>query len=109
MISLRHAGLALVAAAAVAACSTYFATSLPVRYESDPRLPATMRNESGVGTTASINFDQRLITEEEAASAYLEAAQAILRRTPNVQASAIDEGKPITGRIPLPKKRPIAR
>src|SRR6476469_5022165 len=109
MISLRRAGLAIIAAAAVAACFTYFVTSLPVRYESDLRLPTTKRNVSGPDTTASISFDQRLATEEKAAAAYLEAASTILRRAPDARASAKDDGLPITGRIPLPKKCPIAR
>jgi len=109
MISLRLAALAILAAAAAAACLTYFVTSLPTRFEAAGRLPPTMPNVRGPDTTASTGFDQRLAAEEEAATAYLEAAQAILRRAPNAQASASSDELPITGRIPLPKRRPITR
>ena len=109
MISLRRAGLAIIAAAAVAACFAYFVTPLPVRCEADLRLLPTVRNVSGPDTTASTSFDQRPVTEEKAAAAYLEAAQAIPRRAPNARASASDDGLPITGRIPLPKGCPVAR
>ena len=37
------------------------------------------------------------------------AAEAIFRRAPNTRASARDDELPITGPIPLPKSRPIAR
>jgi hypothetical protein len=46
-----------------------------------------------------------LTEEEKAAEAYLDAAQAILRRTPDARASA---DKPSSGAaIPLPRRRPI--
>jgi hypothetical protein len=109
MISLRLAALAILAAAAAAVCLTYFVTSLPTRFEAAARLPPTMPNVRGPDTTTSTGFDQRLAAEEEAATAYLEAAQAILRRAPNAQASASPDELPITGRIPLPKRRPIPR
>jgi hypothetical protein len=133
MISLRLAVPAILAAAGVAACLTYFVAPPPV--EADQRLPPTMPNVGGPGTTASTNFrrksklsslvplelplspmgslrsglDQRQIAEEKAAAAYLEAAEAILRRAPNARASASNDERPIMGRIPLPKMRPITR
>jgi hypothetical protein len=48
------------------------------------------------------------VENEKAATAYLEAAQPILRRAPTSQASASADEIPITGRIPLSRKRPIA-
>src|SRR6187551_3275414 len=60
-------------------------------------------------TTASISADTQPVENEKAAIAYLEAAQAILRRALTAQASASNDELPITGRIPLPKKRPIPR
>ena len=107
MISLRLAVPAILAAAGVAACLTYFVAPPPV--EADQRLPPTMPNVRGPGATASTSFDQRLIAEEKAAAAYLEAAEAILRRAPNARASASNDERPIMGRIPLPKRRPITR
>jgi hypothetical protein len=58
--------------------------------------------------TASTGIDQRLSADEKAA-AYQKAAAAILRRAPNARASAGADELPITGPIPLPKRRPITR
>jgi hypothetical protein len=44
---------------------------------------------------------------QESANDFLQAAQAILKKEPNAQASA--DRPTITGHIPLPKKRPIPR
>ena len=64
----------------------------------------------GRDTAASIAADRRPATEnEKAAIAYLEAAQAILRRAPIAQASASADELRITGRVPLPRKRPLPR
>jgi hypothetical protein len=49
----------------------------------------------------------RSSSAEEQAAAFRQAAKAILKQAPNAQASA-DE-PPITGHIPLPKRRPIPR
>jgi hypothetical protein len=47
-----------------------------------------------------------LTEDEKAAEAYLDAAQAILRRAPDARASA---DKPLSEAIPLPKRRPAPR
>ncbi len=101
MITLRLAVPAVLAAAAVAGCFTYFATPPPARVEADQRLPPTVPNLRGPDTTASTSIDQRPGAEEKAAAAYREAVEAIL--------SAGADEPPITGPIPLPKRRPITR
>ena len=56
-----------------------------------------------VGVAGSIDLPE----DEKAAAAYLEAAQAILRRAPDARASA-DKPKSATA-VPLPRRRPIPR
>ena len=109
MVTLRFAVSAILAAAAAAGCFTYFVTPSPARVEADQRLPLTVPNLRGPDTTASIRIDQRPSADEKAAAAYQKAAEAILRRAPNVRASAGGDEPPITGPIPLPKRRPITR
>ena len=107
MITLRLAIPAVLAAAAVAGCFTYFVTP-PTRVEADQLLPPTVPNLLGPDTTASTSTDRlNPSAEEKAAEAYLEAAEAILRR--NARASAGTDEPPMTGRIPLPKSRPGSR
>jgi hypothetical protein len=108
MISLRLAVPAVLAAAAVAGCFTYLVTP-PARVEAGPRLPPTVPKLTGPDTRASTSIDQPPNAEEKAAEGYREAAEAILRRAPNARASAGADEPPITGPIPLPKRRPIRR
>ena len=105
MVTLRFAVPAILAAAAAAGCFTYFVTPSPARVEADQQLPPTVPNLRDPDTTASTSIDQRPSADEKAAAAYLEAAEAIL----NARASAGGDEPPITGPIPLPKRRPIAR
>ena len=51
--------------------------------------------------------DEDSAEDQKAATAYWEAAQAILRRAPDAQASA--NTPPGREAVPLPKKRPIPR
>ena len=104
MISSRLAIPAVLTAAAVAGCLTYLIGQPIAPVEVDQRLQAFKPTLSGPDTTAPTSADKYRGGDEKAAIAYLEAAQAILRRT---QASAHNDEPPITGRIPLPKKRPI--
>jgi len=106
MISLRLAVPAFLVAAAVAGCFTYFVTPLPP-VEGDQRLPPTAPHMTGPDMGTPTVIDQRPSAEERATAAFQRAAAAILRRAENAQASA-DE-PPITGHIPLPKRRPIPR
>jgi hypothetical protein len=101
MISLRLAVPAVLVAAAVAACFAYFVTT-PPPVEADQQLsPAGKMSEVDLGT---MNIDQRPSAEDRA-DTFRQAAEAILKQTPNAHASA-DE-PPITGHVPLPKRRPI--
>ena len=109
MVTLRFAVSAILAAAAAAGCFTYFVTPSPARVEADQRLPLTVPNLRGPDTTASIRVDQRPSADEKAAAAYQKAAEAILRRAANAQATAGADESPITAPIPLPKRRPITR
>ena len=98
MISLRLAVPVILVAAAVAGCFTYFMTP-PPQVEADQRLRPTLPD-------VAPNIDRRPSSEEEAELAFRRAASAILRRLPDAQASARTNELPITGRIPLPKRRP---
>jgi hypothetical protein len=99
MISLRLAVPGVLVAAAAAAWFTYFVTP-PPEVEADQRLPLADKMPAA-------ETDTRIDQHPEGADDFLQAARAILQQAPNAQASA-DE-PPITGHIPLPKKRPIPR
>jgi hypothetical protein len=103
MSILRLAVPAVVAAAALAGSFTYF-VSPPPRVEAEQRPAATAREMTGtaVGTPVRIAQDRR-------AEDFLRAAEAILRPLSNAQASVLPGERPITGHIPLPKRRPIPR
>jgi len=108
MTSLQFAVPAVLVAAAVAACFTYFVTP-PPPVEADRRLPLTASHMTGPDTGTPTNIDQRLSAEEQAAAAFKRAAAAILRQAPYAQASTGTNEPTITGHIPVPKKRPIPR
>jgi hypothetical protein len=98
MISMRPAVPAVLFAAAVAGCFTYFVPP-PLLLTVAPQLPEKMPElRAGIPTRPKA---------QEKADDFLQAAQAILKQEPNAQASV---DKPtVTGHIPLPKKRPIPR
>jgi hypothetical protein len=98
MISWRLAVPVVLVAAAVAGCFTYFVTpSAPV--EPDQRLRLTLPD-------VAPNIDRRLSAEEQAELAFTRAASAILRRLPDAQASAGTNESRVTGRVPMPNRRP---
>lgn len=106
MVSLRIAVPAVLLAAAVAACFTYFVTSpTPV---ADQQLPPMLPKEKDRVTGSPVKFGQNPNPEEQAAEAFARASKMILRRSPDAQAFAGPNELPITGHIPLPRKRPIA-
>ena len=109
MISLRLAVPAVLFAAAVAGCFTYFVTPPPRVVEADQRLPPTGPDMTGPDTGTPTNIGQRPSAEEQAAAAFQRAAAAIQKQAPEAQASAGADESPITGHIPLPKRRPIPR
>jgi hypothetical protein len=98
---LRLAGVVLVAAV-LAGCLTYFVTSLP-RVEPEQRL-----QPAAPDVTASALGAPAVIVHGRSAEEFHRAAEAILKRLPDVSADASDEPT-IAGHIPLPKRRPIPR
>jgi len=102
MIGLRLAVPAVLVAAVVAGCFTYFVTPSP-RVDAGMLLPATvpdMKSLPGAGTPTSTDHQRR------SAEAFERAAGAILKRVSYAEASA---STVITGHVPLPKRRPIPR
>ena len=109
MINLRLAVPAILAAAALAACFTYFVTP-PAPIEADQRLrPTAPTLTVRADTRASREIDQRPSAEGKSATAYRQAAEAILKRASNARADVRAEEPPSTERVPLPKKRPVTR
>ena len=109
MISLHLAIPAVLTAAAVAGCVTYLLSQPIARVEAGQGLRPAKQTSSDPDTTASASVYKYPARDEKAAAAYLEAAQAILRRAPSAQASASSDELPVKGRIPLPRRRPIPR
>jgi hypothetical protein len=107
MISWRVGVPAILVAAAVAACITYFATPAPPqRIEADQRsLPTGSIAAAPDYSEVSKNI-QPPSTEGDI-TAYQRAAEAILKRALDTKASA-DEPV-VTGPVPLPKRRPLPR
>jgi len=107
MISWRLAVPAVLCAAAVAGCITYFFTPVPPQpIAADQPVPLTLPNVTA-GPDTGISTNAQPQSTEDDAIAFQQAAVAILKRAQNAKTSA-DE--PLaTGRIPLPKKRPIPR
>ena len=108
MIRLRFAVFATLVAAAFAGCLTYFVMPLaPV--DTDQRLPATMPTLTDRIEPLAPDIGQHLAAEQQAAAAFERAAKTILKRLPDAMAYAGADEPPITGHIPLPKRRPIPR
>jgi uncharacterized membrane protein len=105
MITLRLVVPVVLVAAAVAGWFTYFVSPSPP-VKGDQRSPLTAPDMAVPYTERPANLDQLPRTEEQAA-AFQQAAEEILKRARNARASA-DE-PPITGHIPLPRRRPIER
>jgi hypothetical protein len=95
MIHLRLAVPAVLVAAIVAGCFTYFIIP-PPPVEADQRLPLTVPNMTGRPDSPT-NIDQSRSAEDHAVAAFQRAAEAILKRAPNAQASAGTGQAPIAG------------
>jgi hypothetical protein len=98
MLNVWLAVPAVLAAAILAACFTYL-FSPPQPVEPNRRLPPTvsdMTTRPDSRTPASI--DQRRSAEDHAVAAFQRAAEAILKRAPNAQASAGANEPPIGGK-----------
>jgi hypothetical protein len=108
MINLRLVVAAVLVAAAVAGCITYFVTPAPPQLvEADQRMPLTLPSAKDRPDPAAPANIQPPSTEGDIA-AYQRAVEVILKRAQNAKASA-DEPPLITERIPLPKRRPLPR
>ena len=106
MISWRLIVPAVLVAAAIAGCLTYVVTPSPPVETVQP-LPLTSPALRGFDGVTQTNIDQHSSAEEKAKAAFERAAEAILRRAPDLQASA---GEPASAvRVPLPKSRPLQR
>jgi len=100
---------AVVTAGALVGCFAYL-LSPPIPSVPVVQQPHLGKLTLGAPDAMALNGpDWQPVENDKAATAYLEAAQAILRRAPTAQASASANEIPITGRIPLPRKRPIPR
>jgi len=109
MITWRLAVPAVLGAAAVAACVTYYiAQPPPPRVESEQQSWPPIPDETG-HTDSAISTNIQHPSMEDDVTAYQRAAEAILRRAQNTRASADAPQPLVTGRIPLPKRRPIPR
>ena len=99
----RLAVPAVVVAAGLAGCFTYF-VSPPSRVEAEQRSAAPAREMTGTVADTPVR-----IAQDRRAEDFLRAAEAILRPLSEAQASARANELPILGHIPLPKRRPIPR
>jgi hypothetical protein len=108
MISWRLVVPAVLFAAAVAACLTYFVIPPPT-VEDVWRLRPTLPVMKGTDRSTRTNSDLRSNAEEEAKAAFERAAAAILRRAPDLEAAAGGNETPTAEHIPLPKRRPLPR
>ena len=108
MISWRLAALTILGAAVVTGCIGYVVATPPSPrvIEADQPLPPSVPKETG-HRDMEISTNIQHPSTEDHITAYQRAAEAILKRAQNAKASA-DEPF-FTGRIPLPRKRPIPR
>jgi hypothetical protein len=106
MISLRLAVPVVLVAAAVAGCFTYFVAPPPPA-EVNQRLPPISPGVKGPDAVTPVNADPQLSPEEQTSAAFTRASKIILRQLPAAQAFARTNELPITGRVPLPRRRPI--
>jgi len=103
-------GLALATLLAVivaAACFVYLIRA-PLRVEATHILPLPPPNPVIQNKEAPAAVMRLKNDEAKAIEAFQKAADAILSRAPNLSASAIVAERPIAGKIPLPRKRPVA-
>ena len=109
MVSLHFAVPAILATAVVAGCLSYLIAPLD-RIESDVRLPPpAVLSSAAPNSRAFTRIETPRNADDLAAAAFEKAAEAILRRAPDTQASIGRDGPPIAGPVPLPRRRPIAR
>jgi hypothetical protein len=108
MVSLRLAVPMVIVAAVVAAGLTYLVAP-PSPVEADRRAPPAASSSRVEEAVVPMRMGRLANDEEKAVAAFQQAADAILKRAANLQASAATNERPISGKIPLPRKRPIPR
>ena len=111
MVSLRLVIPVMLVAAVVAAGFTYLvaliAPQSPV--EADHRPPPTASSSSVHNTAVPMRIGRPTNDEEKAVAAFQRAADEILKRAVSLQASVATGDRPISGKVPLPKRRPTPR
>jgi hypothetical protein len=105
MIGWRFALAAALAAAVIAGCIAYVSAPSP-GIEASQRPPALPFNLPARDMETSRAIAPNPSAKERDVAAFERAADAILKRAAYAGASA---ERPISGRIPLPRKRPIPR
>jgi hypothetical protein len=111
MIRLRFAALAILVAAAFAGSFTYFVMP-SARVDTYQRPPVTLPSLTVRTEPLAPDIGQHLAAEQQAqqaAAAFERAAKTILNKLPEALAYAGADEPPVTGHIPLPKRRPIPR
>jgi hypothetical protein len=105
MVSISNVVASTLVALTAAAGITYF--SPPLWNGSDPG-PVAGATTPDVSTV--VDTPARRLNNEKAATDFLLAAQAILRKAPTARASLHESDElPIAGPVPLPRRRPIRR
>src|SRR5437870_2960621 len=101
MVSLRLAVPMVIAAAVVAACFTYLIAppiAPPPPIYADRASPTA--SSSAVQEAVPMRIGGLANDEEKAVAAFQRAADAILKRAENLQASAATNERPISGKVP---------
>jgi hypothetical protein len=111
LVSLRLAIPIMLFAAVVAAGFTYLIALIapPSPVEADHRAPATASSSNVHDTAVLMRIGRPANDEEKAVAAFQRAADEILKRAANLQASVGTGDLPISGKVPLPRRRPIPR
>ena len=108
MIAWRLALAVVLPAATVAGCIIYLLAPFPrVGADQRPPLRPPKLALSAPETEASAGIAARLDAKEKDVATFEQAAKAILGSAADAMASADEQ--PITGPIPLPRRRPIPR
>jgi hypothetical protein len=111
MVSLRLAVPMVIAAAVVAACFTYLVAPriAPPSPVDAVRAPPIASGSAVQEAAVPTRIGRLTSDEEKAVAAFQRAADVILKRAENLQAFAAPNELPISGKVPLPKRRPLPR
>jgi hypothetical protein len=103
MIRFALIAVAVVFAALVAEGFSYYFAAPTAPVKDAPRLAAIEPPKPTVPGAETLKASRQKQTADD----FLRAAQEILKRHPDAQASARTEELPIVGHIPLPRPRPV--